>query len=466
MSGQSTLTPLGARVELTLPSAARVVGRVIDERTSLGPSGTLQQQQRVELEGSGGCEWLCLQSMEHKILAEHVNEEMLACVRFDAKCIITMRRLVSPSRGFHCRHFPNANFDALVEYVTRHKRCPFYGCNMPILRRHSVVLDSHFQSLLASVPPNVESVYLCDTAEGCEIRVEPPPGGMAVLDVEEYAALDAEDDTESATGQEEPDGSGRLLKTESEVYPAGGEKEAMKLEAMDEKGEKAVLAQPRPPPQERRSGSRHAAAQADGAPPAVRMQRNWRQLSSAVATSAAAQSEQTYRRDAVGRRLSILWLGDGPDCWYEGAVLDYAESMGKHLVRYDDGDTKWHFLGLEESLEQLRWSVCAPAEMTSRPEMHAAPPSAPQGAPLSQRARVRTKCASVVRTTAARQTATCAVAKKRPRQQAMPSAEEEEEGTGSVAREIDREIDCRRRMKLWSAPVGGGSWPDDEDEWL
>lgn len=448
---------LGARVELTLPGAARVVCRVIDERVSLGPSGTLQQQQRVELEGSGGCEWLCLQSTEHKILAEHANEEMLAVVRFDAKCCITMRRLVSPSRGFHCRHLPNANFDALVEYVSRHKRCPFYGCNMPILRRHSVVLDSNFQSLLASVPPTVESVYVCDTAEGREIRVEPPPaGGATVLDVEEYAALDPEDDAESATGQEESDRSGLLLKTESGVYPAAGEKEAVKLEAMDEEGEEGVQAQPRPPPQERgvrRGASRHAAAQADGAHPAVRMQRNGRQLGWAVASSAAAQSEQTYRRQVIGRRLSILWLGDGPDCWYEGVVRDYAESMDKHLVRYDDGDTKWHCLGLEESMEQLRWCECAPAEM------HAAPSSASQRAPLSQRARARTKCASMVRTTSARDEAALrAVAKKRPRQQAMPSAEEEE---GGVAREIDQ----RRRMKLWSAPVGGGSWLD-EDEWL
>jgi hypothetical protein len=57
----------------------------------------------------------------------------------------------------------------------------------------------------------------------------------------------------------------------------------------------------------------------------------------------------------VGRRVKMLWSGDGPDTWYCGRVVQYAAPLDRHLVKYDDGESKWHDLSAEQAAGQLVW---------------------------------------------------------------------------------------------------------------
>jgi hypothetical protein len=41
--------------------------------------------------------------------------------------------------------------------------------------------------------------------------------------------------------------------------------------------------------------------------------------------------------------------------WYAGRVTAYAEATEQHLVMYDDGDTQWHDVRLEENAGVLRF---------------------------------------------------------------------------------------------------------------
>ena len=45
----------------------------------------------------------------------------------------------------------------------------------------------------------------------------------------------------------------------------------------------------------------------------------------------------------------------GQDLWYQGTVAAYCEATETHLIRYDDGDSKWHELLTDETLGQLEW---------------------------------------------------------------------------------------------------------------
>ena len=51
-------------------------------------------------------------------------------------------------------------------------------------------------------------------------------------------------------------------------------------------------------------------------------------------------------------RLEILW---DEDVWYTGTVGAYCEATETHLVKYMDGDSKWHTLHLEMELGGLNW---------------------------------------------------------------------------------------------------------------
>ena len=44
----------------------------------------------------------------------------------------------------------------------------------------------------------------------------------------------------------------------------------------------------------------------------------------------------------LDRRIKLWWPGDS--AWYTGGIIRYAKKSGKHLVKYDDGDKKWHNL--------------------------------------------------------------------------------------------------------------------------
>ena len=39
---------------------------------------------------------------------------------------------------------------------------------------------------------------------------------------------------------------------------------------------------------------------------------------------------------------------------YTGRIVDYSMVNGQHLIKYDDGDQKWHDLAHEKAFGQLR----------------------------------------------------------------------------------------------------------------
>ena len=99
-------------------------------------------------------------------------------------------------------------------------------------------------------------------------------------------------------------------------------------------------------------------------------------------------------KQAIGRRLSILWTGCTPPTWFTGEVRDFSSPL--HLIKYDDGETKWHDLAAELALGQLQWEGPLPSAASgatatasssarvatkSRKKMHAARPSAGGVAP-------------------------------------------------------------------------------------
>ena len=63
----------------------------------------------------------------------------------------------------------------------------------------------------------------------------------------------------------------------------------------------------------------------------------------------------TSRVVAVGQRVSIRWVGDDGKPWYQGVVVDINTVNMHALVKYDDGDSKWHDLAEEEGNKLLRW---------------------------------------------------------------------------------------------------------------
>lgn len=61
-----------------------------------------------------------------------------------------------------------------------------------------------------------------------------------------------------------------------------------------------------------------------------------------------------YGHEVCGRRVKIFWAGDVPPTWFEGIVHSIGADE-RHLIRYDDGENKWHNLGVEEASDQLQW---------------------------------------------------------------------------------------------------------------
>ena len=57
----------------------------------------------------------------------------------------------------------------------------------------------------------------------------------------------------------------------------------------------------------------------------------------------------------IGRHVSMLWAGDVPATWFRGTIKDYSPVTQEHLVRYNDGDNKWHSLSAEEAVGRIRW---------------------------------------------------------------------------------------------------------------
>ena len=67
---------------------------------------------------------------------------------------------------------------------------------------------------------------------------------------------------------------------------------------------------------------------------------------------ATGQPPKQYGPEVKGHRISVLW----DECaWYQGVVVQFSAIDDRHLVKYDDGDTKWHELGLEEAEGGIKW---------------------------------------------------------------------------------------------------------------
>ena len=62
-----------------------------------------------------------------------------------------------------------------------------------------------------------------------------------------------------------------------------------------------------------------------------------------------------YGKDVLRRRLSIRFIADPGKPWYMGHIMDYNEADNSHLIKYDDGEQRWHNLAEDEAAEQLRW---------------------------------------------------------------------------------------------------------------
>ena len=294
----------GQRVEVSLRGRWQL-GLVEDSRTVLVGADALEEHC---VRFDSGCEWLCMQRTDYRLVGEEMPDEICAMnsVELPLRCCVSQQRLVRPACGSQCQHPPNANYKELVEYVMRHKRCPLFGCNAQILRRHSVVVHTELEKFIASVPSNTETVYL---SEG-RPHLEPPSEAAAVIDAE--AVADA---------------------------PAA---EAAGLQRKERFGDSWVVPRQREPSERTRSRTE-------------------------AAFGATSTRKRSYSRQVLGERVSLLWLGDGPESWYTGTIKDYSESSGKHLVRYDDGDSKWHFLDIEEAIGQLHWLAAVDAKPQRAP---------------------------------------------------------------------------------------------------
>ena len=80
-----------------------------------------------------------------------------------------------------------------------------------------------------------------------------------------------------------------------------------------------------------------------------------------------------YAREIVGERVSIRWTGDPGEPWYASRIADFEPASCVHLVKYDDGDQRWHDITSEEANGQLRWlPAAAPEKSKSNPSKRAA----------------------------------------------------------------------------------------------
>ena len=78
---------------------------------------------------------------------------------------------------------------------------------------------------------------------------------------------------------------------------------------------------------------------------------------------------EPYGAAVRGRRVRVWWGGD--EAWYSGMVAEFSEVNGEHLVRYDDGDTRWDKLHEMEAQGLLTWPSAEP-ETSGRKRKRAA----------------------------------------------------------------------------------------------
>ena len=54
-------------------------------------------------------------------------------------------------------------------------------------------------------------------------------------------------------------------------------------------------------------------------------------------------------------RVQVTWSAGGGEEEFAGKICAYSAATETHLVKYEDGDTKWHNLLLEERMGILKW---------------------------------------------------------------------------------------------------------------
>ena len=97
---------------------------------------------------------------------------------------------------------------------------------------------------------------------------------------------------------------------------------------------------------------------------------------------AAAQQpklKRKYQQEVLKRRISVLWLGNGPDAWFSGTIKDFSTVDGRHLIKYDDGDSKWHDLTREIATGTVRLEQ-APKKPKPKPKQPKPMPPPPAAA--------------------------------------------------------------------------------------
>ena len=58
--------------------------------------------------------------------------------------------------------------------------------------------------------------------------------------------------------------------------------------------------------------------------------------------------------------MRVTWWTSAGSAFYAGKVVEYAAASEQHLVKYDDGDAKWHDLLTEETTGSLEWVDAPP----------------------------------------------------------------------------------------------------------
>jgi hypothetical protein len=64
--------------------------------------------------------------------------------------------------------------------------------------------------------------------------------------------------------------------------------------------------------------------------------------------------------------VALPWSNGTGEVYYEGVISDYCAATEEYLVRYLDGDAKWHGLLQEERIGCLKWLDYQPPKQFER----------------------------------------------------------------------------------------------------
>ena len=83
-------------------------------------------------------------------------------------------------------------------------------------------------------------------------------------------------------------------------------------------------------------------------------------LGDSAAVAAFDPEADKWHWRAKNCRVRVHWTGCDPPEWFAGVVKDFNPGNNKHLIKYDDGEQKWHRLAEEE----LEWPEGKPGNKT------------------------------------------------------------------------------------------------------